>query len=158
MSGVGFAICVCCYVLSIAVGQSPELGLTRAQLQPLTEFRQQRRKTVDGRLCAAAFVQNRKAYTDCTAVANPAGESGRPWCYVKAQVRRRVSVYFCVDPMCALRWRQPSKGISAWNHCGASVHLAAEPLRRRIGPLLSQPPLWIITPSGAKRMPYGRPK
>jgi len=40
----------------------------------------------DGRLCAAAFVQNRKSSTGCTDAPNPAGESGRSWCYVEAQV------------------------------------------------------------------------
>ena len=49
-------------------------------------FRQTHRKTVDGRLCAAAFVQNRETYTGCADAANPAGESGRPWCYVETQV------------------------------------------------------------------------
>ena len=58
----------------------------RDVLQPLTKYRQQHRRTVDGRLCAAAFVQNRKAYTGCTDATNPAGESGRPWCYVEPQV------------------------------------------------------------------------
>ena len=28
----------------------------------------------------------RQAYTGCTETANPSGESGRPWCYVEAQV------------------------------------------------------------------------
>merc|ERR1711920_864118 len=58
----------------------------REMLQPLTKYRQQHRRTVDGRLCAAAFVQNRKAYTGCTDAANPIGESGRPWCYVEPQL------------------------------------------------------------------------
>merc|ERR1712146_822961 len=40
----------------------------------------------DGRLCAAAFVQDRQAYTGCTETTNPAGESGRPWCYAEAQL------------------------------------------------------------------------
>ena len=40
----------------------------------------------DGRLCAAAFVQNRKSYTGCTDAPTPTGKSGRPWCYVEAQV------------------------------------------------------------------------
>ena len=44
----------------------------------------------DGRLCAAAFVQNRKSYTGCTDAANPAGENGRPWCYVEAQARDMI--------------------------------------------------------------------
>ena len=69
-----------------AAVQEPEVGYTREQLQPLTKFRQQHRRTTDGRLCAAAFVQNRKAYTDCTDAPNPAGESGRPWCYVESQL------------------------------------------------------------------------
>merc|ERR1712110_1085707 len=36
--------------------------------------------------CAAAFVQNRQAYTDCTDAPNPEGVSGRPWCYVESQI------------------------------------------------------------------------
>ena len=46
----------------------------------------------DGRLCAAAFVQNRRSYTGCTDAPNPSGESGRPWCYVEAQVRERPTL------------------------------------------------------------------
>jgi len=37
------------------------------------------------RLCAAAFVQDRKAFTGCTDAATPTGISGREWCYVEAQ-------------------------------------------------------------------------
>lgn len=37
------------------------------ELQRISRNRQQHRRTVDGRLCAAAFVQNRQAYTGCTA-------------------------------------------------------------------------------------------
>merc|ERR1712146_523569 len=48
--------------------------------------RQQHRRTIDGRLCAAAFVQNRKSYTGCTDAPNPTGESGRACCYVEAQL------------------------------------------------------------------------
>lgn len=86
MPSLARAVVVCLYVVKAALAQSPAAGLTREQLQPLTQFRQQHRRTIDGRLCAAAFVQNRKAFTDCTAAANPAGESGRPWCYVESQV------------------------------------------------------------------------
>merc|ERR1719301_486695 len=78
-----FAPLLC--VLWHAVAQ-PEEGYSKEQLQPLTQFRQQHRKTVDGRLCAAAFVQDRQTYTGCTDATNPAGESGRPWCYVEAQL------------------------------------------------------------------------
>ena len=69
--------------ISLCAGQ---LGMGPEDLQPLTEFRQQHRKTIDGRLCAAAFVQDRKAYTGCALARNPVGESGRPWCYVEPQV------------------------------------------------------------------------
>ena len=44
----------------------------------------------DGRLCAAAFVQNRRSYTGCTDAPNPSGESGRPWCYVEAQAHGNI--------------------------------------------------------------------
>jgi len=70
-----------------AVGFEAEaFDYNREMLQPLTKYRQQHRRTVDGRLCAAAFVQNRKAYTGCTDAANPVGESGRSWCYVEPQL------------------------------------------------------------------------
>ena len=74
------------FVVATASEQAPDAGYTREQLQPLTKFRQQHRRVIDGRLCAAAFVQNRKAYTGCTEAPNPSGESGRPWCYVEPQV------------------------------------------------------------------------
>ncbi|CDJ44746.1 hypothetical protein, conserved [Eimeria tenella] len=57
--------------------RAQEAGYDRKALQSLTEFRQLHRKTVDGRLCAAAFVQDGRTYTDCTAVRNPEGVSGR---------------------------------------------------------------------------------
>merc|ERR1719203_1237534 len=63
-------------------------GATSKQLplEPLTKFRQSHRKTIDGRLCAAAYVHNAQAFTDCTAAANPDGVSGRDWCYIEEQV------------------------------------------------------------------------
>ena len=53
-----------CFVIAL-VGASeaqraPEEGYEREQLQALTKFRQQHRRTIDGRLCAAAFVQDRR--------------------------------------------------------------------------------------------------
>lgn len=65
---------------------APDAGYSREQLQPLSQFRSQHHKTIDGRLCAAAFVQDRQTYTGCTDATNPAGESGRQWCYVEAQL------------------------------------------------------------------------
>ncbi|PFH33369.1 PA14 domain-containing protein [Besnoitia besnoiti] len=54
--------------------------------QRLTEYRQVHRKTTDGRLCAAAFVQDNVTYTDCTNSKAPDGTIGRPWCYVEVQL------------------------------------------------------------------------
>merc|ERR1712176_608667 len=77
----------CCLVLGRASVEQLQISdYNHEMLQPLTKFRQQHRRTVDGRLCAAAFVQNRKAYTGCTDATNPVGESGRPWCYVEPQL------------------------------------------------------------------------
>ncbi|CAJ1387068.1 unnamed protein product [Effrenium voratum] len=67
--------------------------LSREQLKPLTTFRQQHRRLVDGRLCAAAFAQDKRVYTGCTDAPTPQGSSGREWCYVEAQasVCRRLA-------------------------------------------------------------------
>mmetsp|Transcript_25595 Transcript_25595/g.59455 ORF Transcript_25595/g.59455 Transcript_25595/m.59455 type:complete len:149 (+) Transcript_25595:57-503(+) len=75
-------------VLVLFVGAKAQLvnELSREQLKPLTAFRQQHRRAVDGRLCAAAFVQDKQVYTGCTNAPNPDGSSGRDWCYVEPQV------------------------------------------------------------------------
>lgn len=87
----------------------------REMLQPLTKYRQQHRRTVDGRLCAAAFVQNRKAYTGCTDAANPVGESGRSWCYVEPQ----VGMFLYFDLFLGADLLQLLDGRSLpWNYCG----------------------------------------
>merc|ERR1712188_135506 len=99
--------CLRVFVASVLVvqlaAQSPGDGYSREQLLPLTKFRQQHRRTIDGRLCAAAFVQNRKSYTGCTDAPNPSGESGRSWCYVEAQLLEATSAE------------------SAWNFCAPVV-------------------------------------
>ena len=42
-----------------------------------------RRYTKDGRICASAFVQDGKTYTDCTSAKSPDGQiTGKEWCYV----------------------------------------------------------------------------
>lgn len=89
-----------------------EEGYDREQLQPLTQFRQKHRRTIDGRLCAAAFVQNRQAYTGCTGAPNPVGESGREWCYVEAQL---------------------SGAAPAWNYCAPVMDYDA--VRASAGPV-----------------------
>lgn len=58
----------------------------REELQKLTEYRQRHRKTIDGMLCAAAFVRNGNKFTDCTTTEAPDGSVGREWCYVEVQL------------------------------------------------------------------------
>merc|ERR1719411_2345910 len=61
--------------------------LCATEAATLTAGREHRR-TSDGRLCAASFVQSGVAYTGCADVVDPSGLSGRPWCYVDAQLTR----------------------------------------------------------------------
>ncbi|KAF8823008.1 PA14 domain-containing protein [Cardiosporidium cionae] len=60
--------------------QAKDTSYDRAPLQELTEFRQRFRKTIDGRLCAAAFVQDDQTYTDCTDARSPDGSAGKNIC------------------------------------------------------------------------------
>ena len=98
------------------------------------DFNERARIAKDGRLCAAAFVQNRKSYTGCTDAANPAGESGRPWGYVEAQVAVRGSHLGVTVAMRALRFVVQLLGAdakeSAWNFCAAAVDYDA--LRKEV--------------------------
>merc|ERR1719238_102848 len=86
-------------------------ALAQQSLEPLTKFRQTHRKTLDGRLCAAAYVHNSQAYTDCTSAANPSGVSGREWCYVEEQVADAAA--------------------QKWDYCAAKVDYAD--VRQRVG-------------------------
>ncbi|KFH01603.1 PA14 domain-containing protein [Toxoplasma gondii MAS] len=63
-----------------------DVGYNLGPLQQLTQFRKQHRRTVDGRLCAAAFVQDDQTYTDCTGARAPDGKAGGEWCYVEVQL------------------------------------------------------------------------
>mmetsp|Transcript_89985 Transcript_89985/g.250422 ORF Transcript_89985/g.250422 Transcript_89985/m.250422 type:complete len:133 (+) Transcript_89985:138-536(+) len=72
--------------MAAAVASAPLSCAADKDLKALAHHRTQPRRTLDGRLCAAAFVQDQQVYTDCTAAANPSGEVGRPWCYVEPQV------------------------------------------------------------------------
>mmetsp|Transcript_89979 Transcript_89979/g.250397 ORF Transcript_89979/g.250397 Transcript_89979/m.250397 type:complete len:132 (+) Transcript_89979:138-533(+) len=72
--------------MAAAVASAPLSCAADKDLKALAHHRTQPRRTLDGRLCAAAFVQDQQVYTDCTSAANPSGEVGRPWCYVEPQV------------------------------------------------------------------------
>ncbi|CAK9091910.1 unnamed protein product [Durusdinium trenchii] len=63
-------------------------ALSPDELKPLTQFRQQHRRTLDGFLCAAAFVQDGNVYTNCTDAPTPEGGSGREWCYLDPQLQQ----------------------------------------------------------------------
>ena len=77
---MAFYRCILCLALiGLGSAQMPDVGYDREQLQPLTDFRQQHRRTIDGRLCAAAFVQDRKTYTDCTTASIDLGCGLRVW-------------------------------------------------------------------------------
>ncbi|KAL8270762.1 hypothetical protein Esti_005317 [Eimeria stiedai] len=79
-----------------AVGAAAE-----SELQKLTEFRPRHRKTVDGRLCAAAFVHEGQTFTDCTDARSPDGVTGREWCYVEVQLLGKgpKDWEFCTPPL-----------------------------------------------------------
>ncbi|GAB64583.1 LCCL domain, partial [Plasmodium cynomolgi strain B] len=87
-----------CVLKNISVfGRDPASALER-----ITEFRQQHRKTLDGRLCAAAFLHDDQTYTDCTNATSPDGTSGREWCYVEVQLL--------------------GKGSRDWDYCANAVN------------------------------------
>merc|ERR1712190_372207 len=87
-----------------------EAALSQSPVGPLAKFRQQHRKTIDGRLCAAAFVFDQQAYTDCAPTNSPDGASGREWCYVEEQAAKA--------------------GARSWVYCAAKVDYAG--LRTRL--------------------------
>merc|ERR1711988_961560 len=96
------ALVFLCYLFAGVVAQSP--------VEPLAKYRQQHRKTMDGRLCAAAFVFDQQAYTDCAPTNSPEGVSDREWCYVEEQAAK--------------------SGARTWDYCAAKVDYAA--LRTRL--------------------------
>ena len=112
---VGLSLLMC--TSHSALAADPQERYSREQLQPLTKFRQQHQRTIDGRLCAAAFVQNRKAYTACTDAPSPSGVSGRPWCYVEPQVDAPSSI-LSMNIVAAVRGCQLLGDAAAWNYCG----------------------------------------
>ncbi|KYK70234.1 PA14 domain-containing protein [Toxoplasma gondii TgCatPRC2] len=95
------AVALLCLSVPACLSEAPAPP-TNDPLQRLTEFRQQHRKTIDGRLCAAAFVQDNQTYTDCTDARSPDGTSGREWCYVEVQLL--------------------GKGPKDWNYCSRPIN------------------------------------
>ena len=76
----------------------------------------------DGRLCAAAFVQDRRSYTGCTDAPNPSGGSGRAWCYVEAQACSAAWVSVCMAFHDWFRELLGSEPVAAaWDFCAPAV-------------------------------------
>lgn len=91
-----------CWPAHLAIAQDVAGGYDRQPLQQLTEFRKQHRRTFDGRLCAAAFVQEDHTYTDCTDARAPDGSIGRgEWCYVEVQLLGKglKDWGYCIPPI-----------------------------------------------------------
>ena len=103
MNGV---ISVCVALLFVACEANTDLG--HENPLPLTQFRKEHRRTIDGRLCAAAFVQDRIAFSGCTKTKTPVGDSGREWCYVEAQVAS-----------------ESTDSAQTWNYCAPVVDYAS---------------------------------
>ena len=66
-----------CFVLHVGAA-APE-AYDKEQLQAAARFRQQHRKATDGRLCAAASVQDEQTYTGCSVMPTPDGDVGKEW-------------------------------------------------------------------------------
>ncbi|BAM41924.1 uncharacterized protein TOT_040000304 [Theileria orientalis strain Shintoku] len=68
----------------------------------LTQYRNRARRTIEGHLCAAAFVQRDQIYTDCTVEVAPDGTEGsKEWCYLEAQLTGKLEKDwgFCETPL-----------------------------------------------------------
>ncbi|EDO08281.1 PA14 domain family protein [Babesia bovis T2Bo] len=67
----------------------------------LTQYRSRVRRTVEGHLCASAFVEKNQIYTDCTMEVAPDGTVNREWCYLESQLNGQLERDwgFCVPPL-----------------------------------------------------------
>lgn len=99
MAKIAHLSLLCCLVLKsiLVLARDPANALEK-----ITEFRQQHRRTLDGRLCATAFLHDDQTYTDCTSATSPDGTSGREWCYVEVQLL--------------------GKGSRDWDYCANAVN------------------------------------
>lgn len=67
----------------------------------LTQYRARARRTVEGNLCASAFVEKNQIYTDCTKEIAPDGTQDREWCYHESQLNGKLERDwgFCEPPL-----------------------------------------------------------
>ena len=73
------AVALLACVFLHADAAAPE-AYDKEQLQAAARFRQQHRKATDGRLCAAASVQDEQTFTGCSVMPTPDGDVGKEWC------------------------------------------------------------------------------
>ncbi|GIX60935.1 PA14 domain-containing protein [Babesia caballi] len=66
----------------------------------LTQYRARPRRTLEGNLCASAFVEKNQIYTDCTREVAPDGTQDREWCYHESQLNGKLEKDwgFCAPP------------------------------------------------------------
>lgn len=86
-------------------------------LQQLTAFRKNHRRTVDGRLCAAAFVQDDQTYTDCTTARAPNGTAGHYGSDITLWPRSLCELNGSGGEWCYVEVQLLGKGTSDWNYC-----------------------------------------
>ncbi|GFE53335.1 PA14 domain-containing protein, putative [Babesia ovis] len=67
----------------------------------LTQYRARPRRTIEGHLCASAFVEKNQIYTDCTLEVAPDGTENREWCYLESQLNGQLDRDwgFCTPPL-----------------------------------------------------------
>ncbi|PFH33427.1 PA14 domain-containing protein [Besnoitia besnoiti] len=92
-------------------------GYTLGPLQQLTQFRKQHRRTIDGRLCAAAFVQDDQTYTDCTTARAPDGATGKPVPLESPTETLPVNSFLPGGEWCYVEVQLLGKGGRDWNWC-----------------------------------------
>merc|ERR1719359_386929 len=75
-------------VFGVAAMSSPlvPVSMLASEVLEAPRFQQQHRKTVDGRLCAAASAQDEQTFAGCSTLATPDGDIGRSWCYLSPQL------------------------------------------------------------------------
>merc|ERR1712187_520030 len=96
------------------------------------------RRTLDGRLCAAAFTVDQRDYSGCVTLPSPDGVVGREWCYVAEQVA--------------------SAGANPWGFCAEAVSfgraraVAQAALEERVSELSDETAVMLALSAEADRL------
>ena len=101
-----------CFLLH-ANAAAPE-AYDKEQLQAAARFRQQHRKATDGRLCAAASVQDEQTFTGCSVMPTPDGDVGKEWC--RGALRGVPTAEDLTAGQISVQWRaRPGRGGATWS-------------------------------------------